>query len=38
MLKGATRQRLKDDVIEDADVEAAVELTEAAFRIHAGIE
>lgn len=38
MLKGATRQRLKDDTIEAADVDAALELTEAAFRIHAGIE
>jgi DNA repair protein RecO (recombination protein O) len=38
MLKGATRQRLKDDAIEAADVDAALELTEAAFRIHAGVE
>jgi DNA repair protein RecO (recombination protein O) len=38
MLKGATRQRLKHDVVHDEDVDAALELTEAAFRIHAGIE
>jgi DNA repair protein RecO (recombination protein O) len=38
LLKGPTRQRLLSEALTDADVDAALELTEAAFRIHAGIE